>query len=627
MQDTLVNTLKTLSIKIQSRLPNDFEKSYYSKMSYSGINKILQKEKNLLRDTISIEIALSHFVVYQLSRIFNYENYRCLMKKFDLEDYFCWYDIDDDTKLDFEQFAEYDLISLCVLLQEHDTLIDKNIKKELGQFYTPVDIVKQMISELVYDIKLLDNTDKIVDPAVGTGVLIVELLNKIIDCNKSIDIMSFVDNNIFAFDVNPFAVFATKINIIINLCNKLGCDTVIYSMENEKYLLKNIKIENSITNNQSEKYSIVISNPPYFKLDNDMLSKVKGYESITYGQPNIYSLFVYWGLSNLKENGRMSYIIPQSIKSGLYFKNLRKELSKYVISSIICIDSRQRIFDRAEQAVLILNVNKKKKTNDKTKIQFLNCDKNKKTTFKINSNRILLDDSRNYMFMINKSLEEYEIIDKIYKNGYKLNSEDSDYKFSNGLFVWNQHKDTLSDNSANVYIIYGANIQPRNFINYVNWSNKEKKRYSKPDKSTTAFLHKGKKLLVQRTTNYEKNIRIKSCLIPDDFLENNNEYFIENHVNYLTTKDNGVNISSDKLYYFLGVLNSTLFNKLFVSVSGNTQVSAGELNLIPFPQDDNTISTYMQESTKKDEFNQNELDELVFKAYGISEEEFEILCQ
>lgn len=626
MREELVNTLHQLSKKIQKQLPKAFEDLYYSEMSYSGINKILKKDKELLRNTISVDIAFSHFVVYQLSKFFGYKDYKLLMNKFDCEHFFCWYEIDGETIKEFENFVGYNLESLYVLLQEHDTLINKDIKKELGQFYTPVDIVEQMILDIFDDIKLLDKTDKIVDPAVGTGVLIVEIIRKIIDYNKNIDIISFANNNIYAFDVNPFAVFATKINIIINLCNKLGIKSIINHIENNKYLLENIKIENSITSNQDEMFSIVISNPPYFKMDNAMLLDINGYDSIIYGQPNIYSLFVYWGLNKLKKNGTMSYIIPQSIKSGLYLKKLREELSKYVIGSITCIDSRQHIFDRAEQAVLILNIKNKKRTNDKTYIKFLD-NKVVKNAFKINSKKVLLDESRNFMFMINRSLEEYEVLDKIYKNGYKLISENSDYKFSNGLFVWNQHKELLSNDSSDVFVIYGGNIQPMTFFEDRKWSNTEKKSYAKLDDKIKQFVHQGKKLLVQRTTNYEKAIRIKSCVLSDAFLENHSQYFLENHVNYLSTKNVDGYVSLQIIYYFLGILNSTLFNKLFVSISGNTQVSANELNLMPFPKDNNNlISIYMRNTYENGEFNQRELDKLVYEAYGITEEEFEILC-
>ena len=102
---------------------------------------------------------------------------------------------------------------------------------------------------------------------------------------------------------------------------------------------------------------------------------------------------------------------------------------------------------------------------------------------------------------------------------------------------------------------------------------------------------------------------------------NNSEYLLENHVNYLASKNNDT-IDDNILYYFLGVLNSSLFNRIFVSFSGNTQVSASELNLMPLPYDpENLIANYMKEIDKKDSFNQNKLDLIVGKLYGLTSQE------
>lgn len=100
---------------------------------------------------------------------------------------------------------------------------------------------------------------------------------------------------------------------------------------------------------------------------------------------------------------------------------------------------------------------------------------------------------------------------------------------------------------------------------------------------TRPYVLSGKRLLVQRTTNFEKDIRLKACLISDDFLENYDSYFLENHVNFLCCNSGKEEILTDEImYYYLGLLNSKLINYVFISKSGNTQVSANELNLLPF---------------------------------------------
>ena len=140
----------------------------------------------------------------------------------------------------------------------------------------------------------------------------------------------------------------------------------------------------------------------------------------------------------------------------------------------------------------------------------------------------------NYMFIINKKSEMYDVLEKVYKNGTTLSVNDSLVKFSNGLFVWNQHKESLADSSDKaIPIVYGGDVQPVNFQFITSWANDERKAFARITDKTRPYVLSGKRLLVQRTTNFEKDIRLKACLISDDFLENYDSYFLENHVNFL----------------------------------------------------------------------------------------------
>lgn len=80
------------------------------------------------------------------------------------------------------------------------------------------------------------------------------------------------------------------------------------------------------------------------------------------GQPNIYSLFMHWGISHLRTNGTMSFIVPQSIRSGLYFKNLREKM--------------------------------------------------KELRIKLSRSKLMMGKDNNYMFIINKKSEMYDVLEK-----------------------------------------------------------------------------------------------------------------------------------------------------------------------------------------------------------------------
>jgi len=158
--------------------------------------------------------------------------------------------------------------------------------------------------------------------------------------------------------------------------------------------LNNIKWKNTIVDKEEKFFSIILGNPPYFKLN---------------------SLFMHWGISHLCTNGIMSFIVPQSIRSGLYFKNLRKEIKGLRIKSIFHIDSRQNLFDRAEQAVLIICLQNKSVMNTKTKIQFINGSQKVLSEFSIPRSKLMMDRDNNYMFIINKKHEMYDILEKSLK--------------------------------------------------------------------------------------------------------------------------------------------------------------------------------------------------------------------
>ena len=70
------------------------------------------------------------------------------------------------------------------------------------------------------------------------------------------------------------------------------------------------------------------------------------------------------------------------------------------------------------------------------------------------------------------------------------------------------------------------------------------------------------------------------------------------------------------------MLNSKLVNYIFISKSGNTQVSANELNTLPFPNNEfQTISRFVSEHVDCLQEHQKELDILVCNAYRLSKDE------
>ena len=623
MQQEIKEIVSMVSKDVEDLIPSSFEEKYYEKMSYSKKNTVLESDLSLLKKTISFEVAFVHVIIHLVCKMSCDVDFEKILKMVDKENFYSWYRIKDSIVLNEINNANVTFSEIYKLINEHDTLIDKDIKKKLGQFYTPVGIVKKMIKELKSDFKTLEQNASVIDPACGTGVFVVETINLLKQWMTVDQIVFFVNNCIYAYDVNPFAVITTRINVV-NVLLELGSknnDTVLEQME-----LDNIKWKNTIVESEDKQFNIVLGNPPYFKLDNESLKEIKGYEEVVYGQPNIYSLFIHWAIKHIVPNGIVSFIVPQSLRSGLYFKKIREELKELRIKSILHIDSRQNIFDRAEQAVLIICLQNSKTQNTKTRIQFANGEQEVVSEFSVDRRRLMLGEENNYMFVINKKLEMYDVLEKIQSNSTRL-IDDKKLRFSNGLFVWNQQKNILCDShETGIPIIYGTSVQPVQFNFVESWSQGDRKAFAQITEKTLPYVLTGKRLLIQRTTNFEKDIRLKSCLISDDFLGKYNKYFLENHINFLSGSDKTEGLPMEVLCFYLGLLNSKLLNYVFVSTSGNTQVSANELNMLPFPKKHfDEISSFVSEHIDSLSNHQEELDDLIFKAYSLSPEEIDLI--
>lgn len=69
-------------------------------------------------------------------------------------------------------------------------------------------------------------------------------------------------------------------------------------------------------------YDIVISNPLYSKIGkNDPRAVIT--ETIVYGQPNIYAVFMVVASRLLKPDGQLVFIVPRGFAAGQYFRRFR----------------------------------------------------------------------------------------------------------------------------------------------------------------------------------------------------------------------------------------------------------------------------------------------------------------
>ena len=124
-----------------------------------------------------------------------------------------------------EMFDNYDYSSINLepelakdlLKNVYHNLFPKQLRHNLGEYYTPDWLAEFLIKRMNLDLK---NNKSILDPTCGSGTFIVLLINEYINQNKNLDkslLLNGILKNIKGYDLNPLAVISARANYIISL--------------------------------------------------------------------------------------------------------------------------------------------------------------------------------------------------------------------------------------------------------------------------------------------------------------------------------------------------------------------------------------------------------------------------
>lgn len=198
-------------------------------------------------------------------------------------------------------------------------------RKRFAQFFTPKPIAELMTDWLLGN----ESLKTILEPAFGLGIFSRVLLRK----KKDLKIKGFdIDKTIF-HDANEY--FKSFENVSLHL---------------EDYMF----------NEWNKKYDGIICNPPYMKFhdyDNKgILTEVERNLQFKFnGFTNLYTLFLLKSLYQLKEGGRIAYIIPSEFLNSDYGKRVKEYLLKTKsLRHLFIIDFKENVFDDAMTTASIL---------------------------------------------------------------------------------------------------------------------------------------------------------------------------------------------------------------------------------------------------------------------------------
>jgi methylase of polypeptide subunit release factors len=151
-------------------------------------------------------------------------------------DFFGWYlaawnhDIDEAVRGLVKRLAEYDPGTLelapenarDLLKKLYHYLLPREIRHDLGEYYTPDWLAERLIRQTLGDADLGNATRRVLDPSCGSGTFLVLLIKHIRDRmerNKRDpkETLQLILQNIVGIDLNPLAVIAARTNYLLAL--------------------------------------------------------------------------------------------------------------------------------------------------------------------------------------------------------------------------------------------------------------------------------------------------------------------------------------------------------------------------------------------------------------------------
>ena len=570
----------------------------------------------------------------------------------------------------YEQYLGY----LLKKTEKRGKLVEgKAHRKEQGIYYTPtyvVDyIVKNTIGELAKDKKIDLSKIKVLDPACGSGSFLMKAFDYLVTLdrkkNKDSDQMKLdtsgvsvtygrkieiLKNNIFGVDLDPKAVEIAQLNLLLKAAEK---------KHRLPTLQENIKVGNSLIDDPAVSprafkweeqfkeiiseggFDVVVGNPPWGAqiTENEKKHYTSSYESIK-REIETQLLFIEKALKLTKEHGYIGFIVPNTWMYLFSTEILRhKVLDECEIVSII--ELTKYIFADAPDIVPVMVIFKKNKSEQQRRRNIIKTfsfsdriSVNQQDILACKFNKVNQSDilrSHAYIFnpnltptvsnLLTKLCKETNKLSNLAKTNYGIKTGDNDKYLAEEKKNKNFQK-CLKSKEIGRYSIDWNNL----WLNYgTHLAGYRKESLEVP------------KIIIQ----YIRKLSMKRRLICA--IDQSGEYYPLNNYSYVTGNER-------TLKYLLAVLNSKLINFYFANTFIDYNIKPTYIDLLPIkvilePQQqpliklvDKMLSLNKRLNELKDKptdekakieaeikKTDQEIDELVYKLYGITEAEKKII--
>lgn len=470
-------------------------------------------------------------------------------------------------------------------------------RRSLGEFFTPTEIAHHLVALADYD-PLTIPEYKVADPACGSGNLLAAVVAKTVQAVQSgsldpVAAISGLNRDIYGFDIQPIAILLTRLQLLLASLPILKHAGSSHANVYEAFPFPNVQLRDPLSSPEdvwdlSAPFDIVLGNPPFLKVNKDRLPFVGKYEEVLAGHINLYQLFLWWAIRATRSDGRVVFLVPQSIRSGQYPSKLRQEIANTCeMTAITGFVDRTGVFDSVEQPMMIVALRKltagSQKSNVDVRIDANGQSLEHSSALNVGQEQVVRMQNGTPIWSVSNERLDYDVLAKACKEQTVL-GEAEEFRILNGGFVWNQHKERLksAEGENTLPLLSSASIGVYQFTFPPFDKRVSQRLFVDVTPPLPGPIHKNASILLKRTTpRIMRGRRIVAAMLPNDFLEKYTAYFAENHVNIILATQ-----SSTPNYHLLGLcawLNSRLANFAFGMMNVSSHLSKFDLSLIPVP--------------------------------------------
>ncbi|WP_161987558.1 N-6 DNA methylase [Arcticibacter tournemirensis] len=248
-------------------------------------------------------------------------------------------------------------------------------KKNWGQFFTPLKVVRSIVEMAKDEIK---EGAVICDPACGVGKFLLEPIVTKLDQYFTVEKNLLIPKiTIHGFDKGfdkdeQKTIILAKANMLIYFSDILkensGLTQQFAKLFNDSFTLKTNSILGTLSEPVENTYDLILTNPPYVTSGSSNLKAEikKDGELVNYYKVNamgVEGLFMEWIVKALKPNGKAIIVVPDGIFNRQNDKNLRKFIiDECFIDSIISLPLKT--FFTTPKKTYILSITKKSRKSD-----------------------------------------------------------------------------------------------------------------------------------------------------------------------------------------------------------------------------------------------------------------------